>query len=237
MTKNNVIKKNAIEESRILLLLFFTIALAEVIAEFFSDNFFIYFLKPMLIPILSIVYWKTSSEKNSYFLIAMFFAFLANIFFIAKDFNSILIGAIFFMFYRIIVIYLVLKIVKIKSYLPILLGSIPFIIIFMYVTCLTMNELEDWGLYIYIMQVVFMSFLGGFSVANYIVDDNKMNYWLLLSSILFTLIQLILILKIYYISISIFQPLSMILYVFAQYALYKFMLLSEESLDYNTSSC
>lgn len=236
MTKNNAIKKKAIDESNILVLLFFTVALAEVIAEFFGDNFFIYFLKPLLIPILSVVYWKTSIKKNSYFLIAMFFAFLANIFFISKDFNSILIGAIFFMFYRILVIYLALKIVKIKSYLPIFLGSIPFIIMFLYVTCLTMNELEDGGLYIYIMQVVFMSFLGGFSVANYIVDDNKINYWLFLSSILFTLIQLILILKIYYLSISIFQPLSMILYVFAQYSLYKFVLFSEENLDNNTST-
>ena len=236
MMKNNVINKRGVDESKILFSIFFIVAFAEVIAEFFADKFFIYFLKPLLIPILTFIYWKTSNQKSGYFIIAMFFALLANVFFISKDFNSILLGAIFFMFYRIIAIYLVLKIVKIKGYLPVLLGSVPFIIMFMYVTCLTMDEMNNSGLYIYIMQVIFMSFLGGFSLANYIIDENKMNYWLFISSILFTIIQLILILKIYYISISIFQPLSMILYVFAQYAFYKFMLLSE-NLDNDASSC
>ncbi|MGH2666667.1 lysoplasmalogenase family protein [Flavobacterium sp.] len=215
-----------IDDFKILLVLFFTIGLAEIIAELFVNKTFIYILKPLLIPTLTAVYWKKSKQRNYYFIVAMFFAFLANIFFVAEDFNSIMAGAFFYLLYRIIVIYLVLKIVGLRNYLPIFLGSIPFLTVFSYIGCLTIDELGS-ALFIYIIQVLIMSFLGGFSVANYMIDDNRTNFWLFLSSLLFSIIQIILILKIYYISVFIFQPMAMILYIFAQYALYKFMILSE----------
>ncbi|WP_300569221.1 lysoplasmalogenase family protein [Flavobacterium sp.] len=231
--KNKKLKEETSSEIKILILLYFVAALAEVIAEFFNYKAFIYFLKPFLIPILTIIYWKSSGKPNVLFIIAMFFALMANVFFIASGFDSIVIGAVFFMLYRIIVLYLVLKILRVANYFPVFLASIPFICIFLYLSCLTFNELGN-ALFIYIVQVIFMSFLGGLSLSSYIMNDSKRNYWLLLSSVLFALIQFILVLKVYYISISIFQPFAMTLYVFAQYALYKFMI-SSENLDDNTS--
>lgn len=223
----NIKADKKIDDFKILLLLFFTIGLAEVIAELFANITFIYILKPLLIPTLAITYWKKSKQRSYHFMMAMFFAFLANIFFIRTDFNSIMAGAFFYLLYRIIVIYMVVKIVGIGNYLPIFLGSIPFLTVFSYIGCLTIDELGN-ALFIYIIQVLIMSFLGGFSVANYMIDDNRTNFWLFLSSLLFSIIQIILILKIYYISVFIFQPMAMVLYIFAQYALYKFMILSEE---------
>jgi hypothetical protein len=226
--KNKVINIKSTNEVNVLILLFFVVTLAEVIAEFFSFPSFIYLLKPLICPILIVIYWKSSVEKNNYFILALIFGFTANIFFIAKDFSSILLGSLFFMFYRILIIYLVIKIVKVKNYLPVFLGIIPFAIVFLYVTSLTIDMIRD-GFYIYIMQVLLMSFLGGFSLANYIIDNNKMNFWLLLSSILFTLIQFIITLKLYYINMFIFQPIAMLFYAIAQFSLYKFMILSEKN--------
>lgn len=222
-------EKNFLNSSEIELLstLYFVIALTEIIAEFYESNLFIYIFKPILIPVLALIYWKSSASLNSSFITALFFAFLANIFFISKDYNSLLLGAIFFGLYRILIIYIVIKTVEVKNYLPIILGCLPFIVIFSYVTVLTMDELGS-GLYIYIIQVVFITFLGGFSLANYILQNNKTNYWLLMSTLLFTIIQFTFIIKLYYLSISIFQPLAMILYTFAQYFLYKFIIFSEE---------
>ena len=91
-----------------------------------------------------------------------------------------------------------------------------------------MDELGE-GFGLYIIQVLFMSFLGGFALSNYMIEENKMNYWLLINSILFAVIQFIIVLKLFYVSMVIFQPISMILYVFAQYALYKFMILAESN--------
>jgi YhhN family len=222
-------QKSIVNSSEIQLLstLYFVIALTEVIAEFYASDFFIYVFKPMLIPVLVLIYWKSSNSINNFFITALFFAFLSNIFFISRDFSSLFLGAIFFGLYRIVIIYIVIKTVEVKSYLPIILGCIPFIAIFTYVTILTMDELGA-GLYIYIVQVVFITFLGGFSLANYILNNNKTNYWLLMSTLLFTIIQFTFIIKLYYLSILIFQPLAMILYVFAQYFLCKFVIFSEE---------
>jgi hypothetical protein len=223
--QENIINRN---EVNILILMFFVVVLAEVIAELFEYTVFIYILKPLLSPLLITIYWKSSKTRNNYFIAALFFVLIANVFFISKEFSSALLGSIFFMIYRILIIYIVIKIIRVKNYLPIVLGSIPFLILFLYVTSLTIDELGD-GFYIYIMQIIFMSFLGGFSLANYIIKNNKMNYWLLISSVLFTLIQFVLIIRMYYISMSIFQPIAMLLYAFAQFSLYKFMILSEEN--------
>lgn len=225
--KNKVVHTKNTNEVNILIVLFFVITFAEVLAEFFSCLNFIYLLKPLICPTLIVIYWKSSIKKNNHFIAALLFALMANVFFIAKDFSSILIGSLFFMFYRILIIYLVIKTVRLKNYLPVFLGSIPFAIIFLYVTSLTFYALGN-GLYIYIIQIIFISFLGGFSLANYIINNNKTNFWLLLSSILFTLIQFIIILKLYYINILIFQPIAMIFYAIAQFSLYKFMILSEK---------
>lgn len=215
-------------ESKLLILLFFTVAFVEVIAEFFLEKTYICILKPLIVPILAAIYWKTSSVKNHYFFIAMFFSMLGNIFLISNEFNSVLLGVIFFLFYRIVAIYITMKNVEIKNYGVVFLGSIPFFSVFAYITFLTINELDN-GLYIHIIQVFFMSFLGGIALSNYMMNPNRTNYWLLVSCILFALIQIMLILKMYFIAIDIFQPLAMILYVFAQYGFYKFVLLSEEN--------
>ncbi len=230
--KETIISKN--KELKFLNLLYFIIAIAEITSEFFPKTGLVYTIKPLLIPTLILIYWKSSKIRDSYFIIALFFAFIANIFFISPDFSSVLIGTIFFGFYRIIIIYLIIRKVKVNHFLPVFLGCIPFVIVFLYLTSITMNDLGD-SLYVYVVQVILMSVLGGLSVANYMLDDKKMYYWLLISCMLFTLIQFILILKMYYISVFIFQPLAMFLYVFAQYALYKFMIHSE-NLDKNTSS-
>ena len=225
--KNRKIEGFSKAEEKLLLVLFFSISFAEVLAEFFDEINFVVVFKPCIIPLLTLVYWKTSTERNGYFLISMFFALLANLFFISKDFSSIMLGSAFFLLHRGLVIYLVLKNVRIKRFLPVFLGSIPFLSLFAYLTLITMNELGD-GFLIYIIQVVFMSFVGGFAVSNYMIEENKMNYWLLINSVLFAIIQFIIVLKLFYVSVLIFQPISMILYVFAQYALYKFMILAEK---------
>ncbi len=213
-------------ELKILLVLFFTIGFAEVVAELFMNKTFIYILKALINPTLAIIYWRASKERSFIFLTALLFAVIANLLFIGQDFNSIMAGAFFYLIHRIIIIYIVVKMIGIKNYLPIFLGSIPFICVFSYIGCLTIDELGN-ALFIYIIQVIVMSFLGGFSLANYMIDENKKNFWLFLSSMLFSIIQVILILKLYYLSMFIFQPMAMVLYIFGQYALYQFIILSE----------
>lgn len=213
-------------KENLLLFLYFGIGFFEIIAEYYNNTTLMYVLKPLLVPILALLYWIKSKEKNIHFLFSLFFVLLANIFFISKDFYSIVIASVFLITYRGLIIYVVMKRVIINSFLPVFLGSIPFGVLFGYLTFLTMNELGK-GLFIYFVQVLFLSFLGGLSLSNYMIEESKKNFWLLVHVVLFAFIQFILVLKLYYLSIIIFQPISMLFYIIAQFGIYKFMLLSE----------
>lgn len=228
MKKNKDHQNKISSDVNILIILFFLVALSEVIAEYFEYRNFIFLFKVLLMPILIILYLSTSSVRNPYYLIALFSALIANILFIYKeDFDFIILGATSFLVFRVITIYLIMKTIKIKKYFPVIIGSLPFVFIYFYLTCLTIDELGD-GLLIYIVQVIFMSYLGGLSVGSYMINDNRKNYWLLISTLLFTVNQILLVIKLFYISVIIFQPISMALYCFAQYGFYKFIILSEE---------
>ncbi|SHI93838.1 lysoplasmalogenase family protein [Flavobacterium terrae] len=235
--KDNIKQISSSSEANMLIALFFLVSLSEAIAEFFEYRSFIFIFKMLLMPILMLLYWTTSSVRNLYYLIALFFAFIANMLFIYnEDFDFIIFGATTFLVYRIITIYLIMKFVKIKSYFPVIIGSLPFLFIYFYLTCLTIDELGD-GLFVYIIQAMFMSFLGGLSVGVYMINDNRKNYWLLISTLLFTVNQILLVIKLFYLSVITFQPISMALYCFAQYGFYKFIILSEQKdLNKNSSS-
>jgi hypothetical protein len=222
LSLNNKVKL----EEKALLILFFGIGILEIVAEFFNEVIMVYILKPLIIPILAFIYWRVSKEKNPFFLTALFFVLLANIFFISKEYNALMIGSIFFFIYRGLVIYIVLCKDPIKNYLPIFLGSLPFLTAFGYLTYLTKDVIGN-GFSIFLFQIIFLSFLGGLAVSNYIIKESKKNFWLLLNAVLFGFIQFILVLKNFYLSVQLFQPLSMLMYLFAQYGLYKYMIISE----------
>ncbi|POR20271.1 hypothetical protein BWK58_14115, partial [Flavobacterium columnare] len=214
-------------QEKVFLILFFIIGLLEVVAEYFNQVLLIYILKPLLMPIMMLMYWKVSKERNIYFLLALFFVLIANILFVSRTFSSAVIASIFFFIYRGIVICLVIQDEPIKKKLPVVIGSLPFFTAFGYLTFLTKNELGK-GIYIYLIQVIFLSFLGGLALSNYMIEGCKKNFWLLINAVFFAIIQFILVLKLFYISISFFPSISMFLYLFAQFGLYKYMLEREK---------
>ncbi|AMA49058.1 MULTISPECIES: lysoplasmalogenase family protein [Flavobacterium] len=217
------------------LILFFTIGLLEVVAEYFNNFLIMYILKPLLMPIMMLMYWVVSKERNIYFLLALFFVLIANILFVSRTFNSAVVASIFFFIYRGIVIYLVVKDQPIKKKLPVIIGTLPFFTAFGYLTFLTKNELGQ-GIYIYLVQVLFLSFLGGVALSNYMIKECKKNFWLLINAVFFAIIQFLLVLKLFYLSIAIFPSVCMFLYLFAQFALYKYMLEREKEII-NSEDC
>ena len=210
-------------EERAFLILYFGIGIIDVVAEYFEETTIIYILKPLLIPILALMYWRFSNVKNNFFLVALFFVFVANVLFISKNFNTLLLASIFFFVYRALVIYLVIKNSPIINMFPIILGSLPFVFAFIYIIFLTQEVLGK-GIQIYLAQVIFLSFFGGLTLSNYMLNENKSNFWILLNAVFFAIIQFILVLRVYYVSTILFQPISMLLYLVAQFALYKYML-------------
>lgn len=222
--------KYEFEKDRIaamLIVLYFVVSGIEITAEFFKADFLILCSKPFLMPLLIAFYWRKSDRADWIFIGALFFTWVANMLFISKNFSCIIAGTLFFLAYRVLIIYLVLKLVKLPGVFPLLVGSLPFLFIYLFVAKLTYGELGD-GFWLFVAQGFFTIVFGGLSLGNYIFKSNKSNTYLLISTMLFTFTQFLFVIRLYYISLNIFQPLAMLLFVAGQLMLCQFILLEEK---------
>ena len=206
---------------------YFIVSAIEIIAEYFNDTMLIYLIKPFIIPSLVLLYWFSSRKKNLLYVAALLLSLAANIFFVSRNFQSILIGAIFFFFHRALIIQIVLKHIRLPGIFPMIVGCIPFLFGYLYLIIMTYSKIDE-GLIIFIVQCLLISFLGGISVGNYILRSSLGNTLLLLSTLLFAVTQFVFVLKLYYSENNIFQPLAMILFVLGQYLFCRFLLLAEK---------
>jgi hypothetical protein len=122
---------------------------------------------------------------------------------------------------------MVFKIVKFPGYVPMLIGSLPFLIIYLFFANLAHNELGNY-FYLFVIQGIFMILFGGYCLGNFILKSNTSNTYLLISTMLFTITQFILAIKVFYLNINFFQPLAMLLFVIGQYLLYRFLIIEEK---------
>lgn len=213
----------------LIIVFYFLVSTVEISAEFLKDTTLVMWTKPFLMPLLAALYLYTSPKRNLFFLTALLFTWIANMLFVSKDFNYIITGTLFFTAYRILMIYLVVKLVRVPGVFPLLIGCLPFLFIYLFVIALTYEEQQD-GFWLFLLQGIFTIFFGGLSLGNYIFKSNKANTYLLISTMLFTFTQFLFVIRLFYVSLNIFQPLAMLLYVAGQFMLYKFMLIEENKL-------
>ena len=210
-----------------LLVAFFMVSFIEIIAEYNEDKFLIWITKPLILPILILYYLKRSKNINLFFIIALFASWIANLFFIQSTFQFITLGVFFFLIYRILVIYIIVNKVKMPNSIPLVLGAIPFIFIYALVTLYTYNTLGN-SVYLFLIQGIFTIFLGGFSLGNFIMISNKPNSLLLISTMCMAFNQFLFLLKFYYSDVNILQASAMVLFVFGQFLLTKYMFHTEK---------
>jgi hypothetical protein len=206
---------------------YFFIGFVEIIAELFEDKFFISVSKPFLMPILISIYWISSKRRNMVFIISLIAVWIANLFFIHNSITNFTIATIFFLIYRMLIIYIVLKTIKFPGYIPMLIGALPFLFVYLFVANISYREL-DYQFYPFLAQGLFMILFGSLCLGNYIIKSNTSNTYLLISTMLFTVTQFILVIKLFYVDNNVFRPLAMLLFVFAQYLLYLFVIIEEK---------
>ncbi len=223
--------------SGILILFYFLIGGISVLSEYMQDHFLTYISKPFLMPILFYLYYLNSEKRNNAFVLALFFNWIANIAFVAATKDTVYFGSLFFLLYRVMVVYMLVERIAFPRIIPFLIGCIPFFFIYITVTSLVNAEIEN-GIYLFWVNGIFMIFLGGFTLANYILNNNKVNTLLLISTLLFTFIQFLVTINLYYLTLPLFQPISLAMFVVAQFLLYKSVLIMDYKrvLYDNTSS-
>jgi hypothetical protein len=213
--------------STLLIVAFATVAFIEIIAEFYNNKQILWLFKPLLMPLLLAYYLKITKKVNIIFVVSLFFSWIANLFFIERDFDSIILGTFFFLIYRSLILYHVLTTVKMPSQIPFLLGLIPFLFVYI-TTCLLTYEVMGKGIFVFIIHGIFVIILCGYSLGSYIVNAKKSDMFLFLSTILFAISQFIFVFKLYTNYDYFLHSVVMLMFVFAQYFLMKFIVIQED---------
>ncbi|RZJ70193.1 lysoplasmalogenase family protein [Flavobacterium sp.] len=200
----------------------------EILGEYFYDEPLIWVTKPFMNPLLVLIYWLSSRKVNFVFLLALVFSWIANMFFISRSLESVATGAYIFVGYRVLVIYVVLRSIKFPGWIPIFLGSLPFVFIYLYVVNVSHEAIGD-GLFMFVLQGLFISFLGGLAVGNYVLRSDVGSTLLLISTMMFAFTQFLFVIRLYYLNLNVFQALAMLLFAIGQFILCKFVLRAESS--------
>jgi uncharacterized membrane protein YhhN len=217
--------------------LYFAIGMVEIMAEFFSYKPLIFIFKPLIPLLLMVLYWLCSEKRKGLFFVALSLSLLTNILFIPDDEQMLFFGLITFLIHRILVVYFIISLLRIKDFIPVVIATVPFLLVFFYLFLNTTGIPEN-SFFILIVQNILISVLGGIAFAHYIMNDNKKNSWLLICGLLFIALQFVVFIEKYYLphlSPHLFRPLAMGLNVFAFYTFYEFVLTTEKSDDNGTA--
>jgi predicted neutral ceramidase superfamily lipid hydrolase len=175
------------------------------------------------------LYWITSKERNVFFFISIFFLLLTSIFIISESLPFLIVGLAGIVIHRILLILYIIKLNKVKDFVPILIAVIPFIFIFSYLLSIS-DEIPKESYYPLVIQNILVSILGGVVLSNYFMNETKNTPWLSIFGVLsIALYFIVFIEKCFLPNLppTYFRPLGMILYVTSYYAFYKFVIDTE----------
>lgn len=218
--------------SKLLILVYIVISLFLIFAEYLKDNVLLFIAKPLLMPVLFWIYMLGKKEVNRYFVLSIFFMWIANICFIGANQTMFIAGALNTFLCRLFLVILLIKHCKWPKPLPFLIAILPFLIVFITVLELISDNLGD-AFYFYIINGASVIALGGVALSNYFVTSNRVNIYVLTSVTLFTFMQFLVAVDFYYLSIKIFRPIAIVLFSVAQFLLYRAVVL----MDYEGEEC
>lgn len=216
-----------------LILLYFLLGLIEVVTEVSCDKDIQYLIKPLLVVILSVLYWCSSKRRNPLFFINIVFLLIGRIYFIPNGIDMLFYALIAVFFHRVIEIYYIVKLIKLKDYIPSVLASIPFLIFFLYLVSIPEGILIR-SYVILIVQIVLISILSGIILSQYLLTFNKKHMWLFVFGLMSLTQTFIIFLEKFYLSGSNFislRPMALLLNTIVCFSFYKFVLATERLND------
>ena len=221
-------KKNIIYT---LTICYFVIAFFEVVAEYIVEKPIICALKPLMPLILIVIYCIDSERRNLLFIFALLLSSLTNILFIPNTPTCLFYGVLVFTLHRIISIYLIFSLQKVIDYIPVIIATSPFLLIFFYLFSETV-EIPQNSFCIIIAQNILISLFAGIALSSYVMNDNKQNSILLISALLFVMLQFVIFVEKYFLTNEfeeLFRPMAMTLNALAFFSFYKYVVTAEES--------
>jgi hypothetical protein len=207
--------------------LFFLVVITLAFGVYFEIERVILPSRVLGLSLVFLIYFFSSFRKNKLYLSSLVFSLLSILFLFIKSDVGVLSATLFFLIFIVLTTRIVIKNTKKVSFIPVALGFLPFLSILFYLIFLTYSSL---GInYIPAMVNAFIiSFLGGLAVSNYVLEEDSMkNIWLLISTLLFTLLIFVFMIEKYYLSVQVFKPIRTICFFGGHYLFMRYLLLSE----------
>jgi hypothetical protein len=214
---------------------YFLIAFFEVIAEYVIAKPLIFALKPLITLTLIVIYCLKSKKVNKLFITVLGLSLLTNILFIPNTPQFLFYALIVFSIHRILAIYLIFSLQKIKDFVPLVIATAPFLLIFFYLFMET-PDIPNESYYLLVIQNILISLFAGVSLSSYVMNDNKQNSILLISALLFVMLQFAVFIEKYFLTNEfqeLFRPLAMTLNALAFFTFYKYVINAEKSAHNN----
>ncbi len=203
---------------RVITFLFFVCLAGDIYAIATQNHTLESFFKPLLMPLLIGLYWVSSQKPNLWFIVALFFSFLGDVFLLSKEY--FLLGLSSFLITHLLYIYIIFKKLKNKSFLEFAKCILPFIIYFSGILYLISDSLSDLFLPVLVYGTVISAF-GMMSLTNYQQEKSKNNLLLLVGAVLFIISDSFIAINEFYYPHIALQEAIIIFYAISQYLISK----------------
>ena len=211
---------------KIALVVFVLVSVLDIIGIVFKLHIVVYAFKPLILASLLVLYTFSVSKRNKWYLLALIFSLLGDVFLLFEGKLFFMIGLVSFLIAHILFIKIILGWLTKSSLYNVVGAFIPFLITFsglIYVLKDSLNEL----LIPVIIYGITISMFGVVSLLNLLNTKTTKALWMFFGALVFITSDSILAINKFYFSKEIFEILVMVTYIVAQYLIYRSMILKK----------
>ena len=208
--------------STIFKILFVIISLLDILGLLIHVALLELIAKPFIIISLMAIYLTSVKNKNYWFLAALFFSFLGDVFLLDNN-DMFLFGIAAFLITQLIYIKIIIGYLYHSSKSQKLQAILPFAIYFVLLIYLLIDNLGEYLIPVLVYGLT-ISVFGIVSLLNYIINKSQTSKLLLFGAFLFIASDSMIAFDRFYESKGFYSVLIMITYILAQYLICKYMI-------------
>ena len=211
---------------KIALVVFVLVSVVDIIGIVFKLPFIVYAFKPLVLLSLLALYTLSVSKRNKWYILALVFSFLGDVFLLFEGQLFFMIGLVSFLIAHLLFIKIILGWLTKSSLYTIIVAFIPFLITFSGLIYMLKDSLNELLIPVIIYGIT-ISLFGVVSLLNYLNTKTVKALWMFFGALVFITSDSILAINKFYFSKEIFGILVMVTYIVAQYLIYRSMILKK----------
>ena len=212
----------------ILTIVFFASAILDIIGVAANISWLQNIIKPLIILSLITLYYIAATERNNWYVLALFFSFLGDVFLLDKN-GYFLLGIGSFLITQILFIKIIIsKLRKVANH-QIFISTLPFVIYFTVLIFKIKDNLNELLIPVVIYGIT-ISVFGMVSLLYYLINKTKKSQLLLVGAILFIASDSMIALNKFHEPKIMYPVAIMITYILAQYLIYRFIVKTDFSI-------